>query len=174
MQFGFSYAPSQRHFDNAVDFGLRYKHPGGKTKTAISIGASFIDNPDDMMGDIYAPRVNADWRGQLSAGLNMQYNSWVWGLALKTTYDKNPFGAISDGISLGTGLSYDLLSFSASATYMLSDMGVFHSGESYFAHIGVLSLRYKINKYFNAWISGGGINSTESSPFVSGGVTVKF
>ena len=41
------------------------------------MGASFIDKPTNFAGDIYAPRSNADWRGQISAGLNLQYNSWI-------------------------------------------------------------------------------------------------
>ncbi|MCL2748907.1 MAG: hypothetical protein FWE50_02415 [Alphaproteobacteria bacterium] len=175
VQFGFSYAPKQRHFDNAADFGLKYKFSEGKTKTALSLGASFIDRPDFMAGDIYAPRVTADWRGQFSTGLNLQYNSWIWGLVAKVTYDQNPTGALSDGLAAGTGISYDLLNWSASVSYMFSEIGIFHDGMNYLAHTGILSLRYKFNQYLNAWISGGFVDSeVQSTPFISGGLTVKF
>lgn len=174
VQFGFSFAPSQRRFNSASDFGLKYKHSEGKTKLALSLGASFIDKPSGLAGDIYAPRVHADWRGQLSAGMNLQYNSWIWGLTAKATYDRNPLGALSDGLAFGTGVSYDLLNWSASVSYMLSDIGIFHEGENYFAHTGILSLRYKINQFLNVWTSGGIIASVETSPFISGGLMVKF
>jgi len=128
-----------------------------------------------MAGDIYAPRVTADWRGQFSTGLNLQYNSWIWGLVAKVTYDQNPTGALSDGLAAGTGISYDLLNWSASVSYMFSEIGIFHDGMNYLAHTGILSLRYKFNQYLNAWISGGFVDSeVQSTPFISGGLTVKF
>lgn len=174
IQFGFSFAPKQHHFNSATDFGLKYKHSGGKTKMALSFGASFIDAPENFAGDIYAARTNADWRGQISAGLNLQYNSWIWGLNAKTTYDKNPIGVVSDGFSVGTGVSYDFLKWSASASYMLSQIGVFHNTENYFANTGILSLRYKINQFWNVWTSGGVVSSIKTSPFISAGLTIKF
>ena len=175
VQFGLSYASQQRHFDNAIDFALRYKHSDGKVKPAFSLGGSFIDRPDDMAGEIYAPRVTADWRGQLSAGFNLQYNSWIWGLTAKVIYDQNAIGAPADGISTGTGISYDLLNWSASISYMFSEIGIFHDGANYLAHTGILSLRYKFNQYLNVWMSGGYIDSEiQSTPFISGGLMVKF
>jgi hypothetical protein len=174
VQFGFSFAPKQKHFNSSSDFGIKYKSSAGKTKLALSLGASFIDAPDDMSGGMYAPNVNADWRAQVSAGMNLQYNSWNAGLTARAIYDKNPIGAPTDGFSLGGGLSYDFLNWSASASYMMSDIGVFHKGESYLAHLGMASLRYKINQNFNAWLSGGMVSSEHSSPFISGGIGVKF
>jgi hypothetical protein len=174
VQLGFSFAPKQRHFNSSSDFGIKYKSSAGKTKLALSLGASFIDAPDDMSGGMYAPRVNADWRAQVSAGLNLQYNSWNWGLVARAIYDKNPIGAISDGFSAGTGLSYDLLNWSVSVSYMMSEIGTFHDRESELAHLGILSLRYKINQYFNLWASGGMVSADETSPFISGGIGVKF
>ena len=174
IQAGFSFAPKQHHFNSASDFGLKYKKSGGKTKLALSLGASFIDKPENFAGDIYAARANADWRGQVSAGLNLQYNSWIWGLNAKTTYDKNPIGSISDGISVGTGISYDFLKWSVSSSYMLSQIGIFHDNEDYFAHTGIISLRYKINSFWNIWTSGGVVSSDKTSPFISAGIMIKF
>lgn len=174
VQAGISFAPKQHHFDSATDIGLKYKLSGGKTKLAMSMGASFIDKPIDFMGDIYAARANADWRGQISAGLNLQYNSWVWGLNAKTTYDKNPIGSISDGISVGTGISYDFLKWSASASYMISQIGVFHDTKDYFTNTGIVSLRYKIDQFWNVWASGGVVSANRTSPFISAGLMFKF
>ncbi len=174
IQFGASFAPKNHHFDSATDFGLKYKQSGGKTKLALSLGASFIDNPDNLIGEIYAPRANADWRTQISAGMNLQYNSWVWGVSAKTVYDRNPIGALSDGFAFGTGVSYDFLKWSASASYMLSQIGVFHNGENYFANTGIVSLRYKIDQFWNVWASGGIVSAVETSPFVSAGLMLKF
>jgi hypothetical protein len=174
VQIGLSFAPKQHHFNSATDFGLKYKNSDGKTKFALSFGGSFIDQPTNFAGDIYALRANADWRGQISAGLNLQYNSWVWGLNTKTTYDKNPMGVVSDGVSVGTGISYDFLQWSASASYMLSQIGVFHDTEDYFTHTGIVSLRYKIDQSWNVWVSGGMVSATTTSPFISAGLMFKF
>ncbi len=174
IQVGFSFAPKQHHFNDAFDFGIKYKKSGGKTKLALSLGSSFIEHPDNFIGDIYAMPVNADWRGQISAGLNLQYNSWNWGLNAKTTYDKKPMGTLSDGISFGTGISYDLLGWSVSTSYMLSQIGTFHNTEDYFAHTGIISLRYKIDQFWNVWASGGIVSSNKTSPFISAGLMLKF
>lgn len=174
IQTGISFAPKQHHFNSATDFGIKYKLSDGKTKLAISMGASFIDKPTNFAGDIYAPRSNADWRGQISAGLNLQYNSWIWGLNTKTTYDKNPINMISDGISIGTGISYDFLRWSASLSYIRSQIGIFHNTTNYFTNTGIISLRYKINQFWNIWASGGAVSANHTSPFISGGFMFKF
>lgn len=174
VQAGISFAPKQHHFNSATDFGLKYKNSEKKIKLALSLGGSFIDHPDNLVGDIYAMRANADWRGQISAGLNLQYNSWVWGLNAKTTYDKNPIGIVSDGISVGTGVSYDFLQWSISSSYILSQIGLFHGAEDYFAHTGVISMRYKIDQFWNIWVSGGIVSSIKTSPFISAGLMLKF
>lgn len=174
IQFGFSFAPKNQHFDSATDFGIKYKRAAGKTKLALSLGTSFIDNPDNLIGEIYAPRTTADWRTQISTGMNLQYNSWIWGIFAKAVYDQNPIGALSDGFALGTGVSYDFLKWSASASYMLSQIGVFHDGKDYFANTTIVSLRYKIDQFWNVWASGGIVSAKETSPFISAGLMLKF
>ncbi len=174
IQFGFSFAPKNQHFDSATDFGIKYKKAAGKTKMALSLGASFIDNPDNLIGEIYAPRTTADWRGAVSTGMNLQYNSWIWGVSAKAVYDQNPIGALSDGLAFGTGVSYDFLKWSASASYMLSQVGVFHDESDYFANTGIVSIRYKIDQFWNVWTSGGIVSAKHTSPFISAGLMLKF
>ncbi|MCL2331247.1 MAG: hypothetical protein FWC61_01750 [Proteobacteria bacterium] len=175
VQYGFSFVPYSKYFKYAADAGLKYRMPEGKTKIALSAGASVILEPRGLADEIYAAPDTSDWRAQVSGGLNLQYNSWNWGLSARGIYDQNPVGPPSDGISAGTGLSYDFLGFSVSASYLASYTGIFHSGKNYLNHVGILSGRYKFNKYFDTWISGGAaMTADRMTPFVSGGLRGTF
>ncbi|MDR1361185.1 MAG: porin [Rickettsiales bacterium] len=175
-QFGVSVAPWSEHFKNATDIGVKYRKSGGKTKIAMTFGASYIDSPEDLRADFFSPRVTADFRAEMTAGLNIQYNSWIWGLNAKGIYDQNPILPPSDGLRLGTGLSYDFLKYSASVSYIFSDTGIWHDiAESRIAHTGVVSLRYKIDEYFDIWASGGlTASDIVTSPFIAAGIHGKF
>ena len=155
-----------------MDAGLKIRRPSGKVKTAYAFGASFMDNPRDFDNEVYTPGVTADWRAQMSLGMNLQYNSWIWGLSGRVIYDNNPIGEISDGFVVGTGVSYDLLRYSVSLTYMLSDTGVWQSDiDDFIDHMAIASFRYKYSENVDGWISGG---ITSQTPFVSVGLRLTF
>ncbi|MCM1294395.1 MAG: hypothetical protein NC311_02440 [Muribaculaceae bacterium] len=171
-QYGLSVAGLADEYDYAFDMGLKIRQPHGKLKTAYSFGASFMDNPKNYRPESYAPRVNADWRAQGSMGMNLQYNSWIWGMSLRAIYDKNPVGVVSDGVSFGTGVSYDLLRYSLSLTYILSDTGIWDSDvKDYADHTVIGSFRYKYSENVDGWIS---LGLTSDTPFVSAGVGLSF
>jgi hypothetical protein len=87
-------------------------------------------------------------------------------------YDNNPIGEISDGFVVGTGVSYDLLRYSVSLTYMLSDTGVWQSDiDDFIDHMAIASFRYKYSENVDGWISGG---ITSQTPFVSVGLRLTF
>ena len=172
VQYGVSFSSFSNTYDYLTDFGIKYRMPYGKTKLALSIGGSFIDNPNGFTEDIYLPATTANWRGQISSGLNLQYNSIIWGLSARAIYDDSPIGVPSDGITAGTGISYDLLKYSVSASYVFSDTGIWDSDiDDYNAHTGILSLRYKYSKYLDLWISCG---ATTGTPFIGAGMRVLF
>ena len=104
--------------------------------------------------------------------MNLQYNSWIWGLTGRVIYDRNPIGPISDGFVVGTGVSYDLMKYSVSLTYMLSDTGVWQDDVADFVdHMAIASFRYKYSEFVDGWISGG---VTSQTPFISAGLRVSF
>ncbi|HBS76328.1 MAG TPA: hypothetical protein DEA31_00490, partial [Alphaproteobacteria bacterium] len=143
-QYGLSVAGVTDDYDYAVDAGLKIRRPNGKTKTAYALGASFMSKPNGFSQDSYTPDVYADWRAQVSAGMNLQYNSWIWGVSARVIYDENPIGTASDGLSAGTGISYDLLKYTVSLTYIFSDTGIWqHDVRDYNDHTIVGSFRYK-------------------------------
>ena len=78
-QYGLSLSGITDDYDYAVDGGLKIRKSDGKVKRAFSLGASFMNNPHAFSTDVYAPPVTADSRTQLTAGMNIQYNSWIWG-----------------------------------------------------------------------------------------------
>lgn len=171
-QYGVSVSGITDNYDWAIDGGIKIKNSSGKLKTAYSVGASFMKNPNDFDNEIYTPGVTADWRAQMSLGMNLQYNSWIWGTAARVIYDKNPIGPVSDGFTVGTGVSYDLLKYSVSLTYMFSDTGVWqHDVDDFADHMAVASFRYKYSEFVDGWISGG---LTSKTPFVSAGLRVTF
>ena len=131
-----------------------------------------MDNPDGFSTDVYSPAVTADWRAQFTAGMNLQYNSWIWGTTARVIYDENPIGPISDGIVLGTGVSYDLLQYSVSLTYMFSDTGIWNKDVNDFTdHMVIGSFRYKYSQNVDGWIS---IGVSSETPFVSAGLRLTF
>lgn len=170
-QYGLSVAGLTDDFKFATDMGIKFRYPTGKLKTAVSLGASYMDAPDNYRGDVFAPNVTADWRAQFSAGLNIQYNSWIVGLTGRVIYDKNPIGIASDGIAAGAGVSYDLLKYSLSLSYLLSDTDVWDNRDGNINHTGILSLRYKYSKNVDGWMSIG-ISSEKS--FLAAGLRATF
>lgn len=171
-QYGFSVAGFSEDYDWSMDAGLKIRRPLGKIKTAYSFGVSFMNKPHDFDPEVYMPAVTADWRGQLSMGMNLQYNSWVWGTTARIIYDQDPIGPVSDGFVLGTGVSYDLLRYSLSLTYMFSDTGVWQNDINDFKdNMLIASFRYKYSKNVDGWISGG---VTSKTPFVSAGLRLTF
>lgn len=172
VQYGVSASGFATNYDYAVDAGLKIRRPSGKVKTAYAFGVSFMDNPRDFDNEVYTPGVSADWRAQMSLGMNLQYNSWIWGLSGRVIYDNNPIGEISDGFVVGTGVSYDLLRYSVSLTYMLSDTGVWQSDiDDFIDHMAIASFRYKYSENVDGWISGG---ITSQTPFISVGLRLTF
>lgn len=172
VQYGFSIAGITDDYDWATDVGIKVKQSSGKLKKAYSVGLSFMDKPRDFDNEVYTVGVTADWRAQMSMGLNLQYNSWIWGLTGRVIYDQNPVGEISDGFAVGTGVSYDLLKYSLSLTYMLSDTGVWQNDVADFIdHTAVASFRYKYSKNLDCWMSGG---LTSRTPFFSVGLRLTF
>lgn len=172
LQYGISASGFANNYDWAVDAGLKLRKPNGKLKTAYSVGVSFMNNPHDFDVEVYTPGVTADWRAQLSAGMNLQYNSWVWGVTGRVIYDKNPKEDASDGFVVGTGVSYDLLKYSISMTYMLSDTGVWQSDiNDFIDHMVIASFRYKYSEHVDGWMSGG---ITSQTPFISAGLRITF
>jgi hypothetical protein len=155
-----------------MDAGLKIRRPNGKIKTAYSLGESFMDNPDNFDPEVYTPGVTADWRAQMSMGMNLQYNSWVWGTTARVIYDQDPIGPVSDGFVLGTGVSYDLLRYNVSLTYMFSDTGVWQRDIKDFQdNMLIASFRYKYSENVDLWMSGG---TTSKTPFFSAGLRLTF
>ena len=172
VQYGMSVSGLTHDYDWALDAGMKIRRPNGKVKTAYSLGLSFMDNPNDFDNEIYTAGVTADWRAQMSLGMNLQYNSWIWGTTGRVIYDQDPIGEVSDGYVLGTGVSYDVLKYSVSLTYMFSDTGVWHSTAPDFAdHMLIASFRYKYSEFVDGWISGG---VTSQTPFISAGLRLTF
>ncbi|MBP3397928.1 MAG: hypothetical protein J6K82_03285 [Alphaproteobacteria bacterium] len=171
-QYGLSVAGFADDFDYTIDAGLKIRRPYGKVKTAYSFGASFMNRPRDFDNEVYTPGVTADWRAQISMGMNLQYNSWIWGITSRVIYDQNPIGPVSDGFVAGTGVSYDLLKYSVSLTYMFSDTGIWqHDVHDFKDNMLIASFRYKYSEHLDGWISGG---TTSQTPFISAGMRVTF
>ena len=171
-QYGLSLAGITDDYDFAVDGGLKIRKSEGKVKRAYSLGASFMDKPHGLSTDVYAPPVTADSRTQFTAGMNIQYNSWIWGTTARVIYDDNPIGHVSDGIVAGTGVSYDLLQYNVSLTYMFSDTGIWnHNVDDFIDHMLIGSFRYKYSANVDGWMS---IGITSKTPFISAGMRLTF
>ncbi|MDR1071553.1 MAG: hypothetical protein LBL21_02855 [Rickettsiales bacterium] len=166
-QFGIGRTVYADDFDGSTDIGIRYRHPQGRIKTSLSFGFSYIDRPHGMTGDAYLPPVFATAQYQGTTGFNLQWGSLVWAATGKVVVNDNPEpdSFKSDGLQAGTGLSYDFLSWSASAGYIFSYIGVWRGGENIAAHTGILSARYKIRRYFNIWGSGGIVALETRDPY---------
>lgn len=171
-QYGVSVSGITDDYNWAADAGIKFRKSSGKLKSAYSVGASFMNKPDNFDNEIYTPGVTADWRAQLSLAMNLQYNSWIFGVSGRAIYDKNPIGAVSDGFVLGTGVSYDLFQYSVSLIYMLSDTGVWQNDvDDFIDNTVVASFRYKYSESVDGWISGG---TTSKTPFISAGMRITF
>lgn len=171
-QFGVSVAGVTNKFDYAADIGAKFRRGGGKTKTAFSLGASFIDNPHDFAPDSYAPSVTARWRGQLGGGMNIQYNSIVLGANVRAIYDSDAITPASDGIAAGIGASYDILNYSVSLSYINSMVGIWHNdAHNYTDNTVIGSFRYKYSANVDGWTS---IGVSSKTPFVAAGLRLTF
>lgn len=172
VQYGLSVSGLAHHYNYAVDAGLKIRRPVGKIKTAYAFGASFMSHPDGYRTDAYTPRVTADWRAQVSGGVNIQYNSWMFGLTGRLIYDEKPIGPVSDGLAVGTGVSYDILNYSVSLTYIFSDTGIWNRDvRDYMDHTAIASFRYKYSENVDVWLSGG---LTTKTPFLAAGLRLTF
>ena len=171
-QYGVSVAAFGDEYDYAVDSGIKFRFPNGKLKTALSFGASFMDNLQNYSPASYLPDVNADWRAQGSVGFNIQYNSWIIGASGVAIYDKDPIGTPSDGVSVGTGVSYDVLNYSLSLSYMYSKTGIWHDDlAKYYDHTVIGSFRYKYSENLSLWTS---IGATTKTPFLATALKLSF
>ncbi len=171
-QYGVSAAAFGDEFDYALDAGVKFRFPNGKLKSALSLGASFMEKPDGYSPASYLADVTADWRAQTSVGFNIQYNSWIFGTSAVAIYDRNPVGAPSDGISFGSGVSYDILNYSVSLSYMYSKTGIWHRDlPQYYDHTGIASFRYKYSENMELWTS---VGLTTKTPFLATALKVNF
>ncbi len=171
-QYGLSISGITDDYDYALDAAIKIRKPSGKVKTAYAFGASFMSHPDGYRTDAYTPRVYADWRAQVSGGMNLQYNSWIWGVTARLIYDENPIGPVSDGLAVGTGISYDILNYSVSLTYIFSDTGVWNRDvKDYMDHTAIASFRYKYSENVDVWMS---LGMTTETPFLAVGMRLTF
>lgn len=172
VQYGVSVAGFSDEYDYAADAALKFRKSNGKLKAALSVGASFMDGPDGYRSDIYTPRVTADWRAQAYAGANLQYNSWIFGASVRMIYDENPIGAPSDGVVAGIGASYDILNYSVSLNYIMSDTDVWnHDMDGYVDNTVIASFRYKYSENVDGWSS---LGVTGHTPFLAAGIRLTF
>ncbi|MDR0726982.1 MAG: hypothetical protein LBF37_02865 [Rickettsiales bacterium] len=171
MQYGLSIAGITNRYNFATDAAVKIRKSTGKTKTAFAFGLSFMDSPDNYSADPYSAAVTADWRAQVSASMNLQYNSWIWGVTARAIYDQDPIGPATDGINVGTGISYDLLKYTLSASYVFSDTGIWDDTKDYLAHSALLSFRYKYSENADMWMS---VGITTDTPFFGVGIRGKF
>ena len=178
-QYGVSFAGPGGDFDFAIDTAAKFKRPLGKLKSAYSIALSYMDKPNGYEDNSYTPPVYADWRGQLAFGLNLQYNSFVFGLSSRLIYDENPIGKASDGLVAGTGVSYDFLQSSISLNYMFSDTNLWNHNDKItgnelsgdYTNTLISSFRYKYTEYTSIFMSGGLASAT---PFFAVGIRTGF
>ena len=171
-QYGLSVAGLSDEYNFTLDGGIKIRRPNGKTKTAYSLGASFTSRPDDFKQSQFSPRVTADWRAQFSAAMNLQYNSFMFALTGRAIYDKDPIGVTADGIILGSGISYDLLKYTVSLSYMFSDTGIWHHDiENHINHTVVSSFRYKYSENVDGWMS---LGISSDAEFISAGIRLTF
>lgn len=171
-QYGLSIAGITDDYDYAVDAGIKIRQPNGKLKTAYSFGASFMDKPDGFETEAYLPKLTADWRAQIGMGTNVQYNSWIFALDARAIYDKNAINEATDGITVGTGVSYDLLNYTISLSYVFSDTGIWNSDfDDHINHLVATSFRYKYSENVNGWAT---LGITTETPFISAGVRLTF
>lgn len=171
-QYGISVSGLTGDYDYGIDAGMKLKYSEGKTKFALSFGASFIDSPDGYATDTFTPKITADWRAQAAVGLNVQYNSFVFAVTGRAIYDEKPISVATDGFVAGTGVSYDILNYTLSLSYLFSDTGIWHSEyENYQDNTVVGSFRYKYNGAVDVWTS---VGMSRTKPFVAAGLRLTF
>ena len=178
-QYGFSVAGITDDYDYALDFAVKLKHPLGKLKSAYSLAVSYMGKPDNYSENSFSPNVTADWRGQVALGLNLQYNSIIWGTSVRMIYDKNPINKTADGLVAGSGISYDLLQYSLSFTYLFSDTKVWKHHDEFgneliggdYTHTFLGSFRYKYSEHTHLFMSGG---LADTTPFFAVGLRTGF
>lgn len=174
-QYGVSFAGPGGDFDFAIDTAAKFKQPLGKLKAAYSIALSYMDKPDGYEENSYTPPVYADWRSQAALGLNIQYNSFIFGVSSRLIYDENPVGQPSDGLVAGTGVSYDFLQSSVSVNYMFSDTNLWNHNDKItgskisgdYTHTTIASFRYKYTEQTSIFMSGG---LADTTPFFAVGI----
>ena len=172
VQYGVSVAGITGDYDYGIDAGIKIKQSAAKTKYAFSIGASFMNHLDNYETAVFVPKVTADWRAQFALGTNIQYNSWVFAINGRLIYDENPIGVAADGFTAGAGISYDLLNYTLSLSYIFSDTGIWHDDlENYADHTALASFRYKYSKYVDGWTS---VGISREEPFLAAGLRVTF
>ena len=177
-QYGISFSGLTDDYNYAVDMAVKIKQPAGKLKAAYSLALSYMNKPENYSENSFTPTVTADWRGQVALGLNLQYNSWIWGLSARMIYDENPLNIPADGFVAGTGLSYDLLQYSISLNYIYSDTTVWkHESNNMtreyndYIHTLLASFRYKYSETAHLFMSGG---TADTKPFFAVGLKVGF
>jgi len=178
-QYGLSVAGAGDDFDYAIDTAAKYKQPLGKLKAAYSVALSYMDKPHGYEENSYTPPIYADWRGQVALGLNLQYNSFIFGLSSRFIYDENPTGRVSDGFVAGTGVSYDFLQSSISINYLFSDTNMWKHNDKLtgtelsgdYTHTGIASFRYKYTERTAIFMSGG---IADTTPFFAVGIKSGF
>ena len=175
-QYGISVSGFGDDYDYAIDWAVKFKDSIGKIKTAYSIAISYMDKPNDFEENLYTPLVNADWRGQIATGFNLQYNSWIFGTSLRVIYDYRPTTQPSDGLVAGTGVSYDFLQSSVSLSYLYSDTNLWnHDFQDTIANGNtntiLASFRSKYSENTNMFMSTGTVNDT---PFFAVGLKSGF
>ena len=178
-QYGVSFAGMTDEYDYAVDFAVKLKSPLGKLKSAYSLALSYMEKPDNYSENSFSPNVTADWRGQVALGLNLQYNSFIWGTSVRMIYDENPVYKTADGLVAGSGISYDLLQYSLSFTYLFSDTNIWKHHDEFgnrliggdYVHTYLASFRYKYSEQTHLFMSGG---LADATPFFAVGLRTGF
>lgn len=178
-QYGLSLSAGGDDYDYAIDGAIKFKQPNGKLKAAYSLAFSYMEHPKNYSENSFSPDVTADWRGQIAAGINLQYNSFIWGTSIRMIYDENPTIKTADGLVAGSGISYDLLQSSISLTYLFSDTNVWNHHDKItnekldgdYIHTLLASFRYKYTEHTSVFISGG---VTDSTPFFAVGIRSGF
>nr|MBQ0091338.1 hypothetical protein [Candidatus Enterousia merdequi] len=178
-QYGLSFAAGGDDYDYAVDMAFKFKQPHGKLKSAYSLALSYMDKPNGYEENSYSPSVYADWRSQIALGINLQYNSLIWGTSFRMIYDKNPEYKSADGLIAGTGFSYDLLQYTVSLNYLFSDTNVWEHKDKItneklqgdYTNTVIASFRYKYSENTAILMSGG---LADTTPFLSIGIKSGF
>jgi len=177
-QYGISLSGLTDDYNYAIDMAVKLKQPHGKLKTAYSLALSYMDKPENYTEQSFNPTITADWRGQVALGINLQYNSWILGTSARIIYDHKPINIASDGLVVGSGVSYDLLQYSISLTYLYSDTTIWKHNENNitreyndYIHTLLASFRYKYSETAHLFMSGG---IADEKPFFAVGLKIGF